>query len=64
MRQFDTEHELRTLRETQIDSVNIFDGFILHVRKDTVSLPNGETASREIIRHIGAVCVIPVTVNN
>ena len=64
MRQFDTEHELRTLRETQIDSVNIFDGFILHVRKDTVSLPNGETASREIIRHIGAVCVIPVTENN
>ena len=61
---FDTEHELQTLKETQTASEEIFDGFILHVWKDTVSLPNGETAVREIIRHIGAVCVIPVTEKN
>ena len=61
---FDTEHELQTLKETQTASEKIFDGFILHVWKDTVSLPNGETAFREIIRHIGAVCVIPVTEKN
>lgn len=62
--QFDQEHERSALAEKQIASETIFDGFILHVRKDTVALPNGETATREIIRHIGAVCVIPVTENN
>ena len=56
----DREHELRALRETQVASEDIFEGKILHVKKDTVALPNGEQAYREIIRH-GAVCVIPVT---
>ena len=42
----DPELELHTLRETQVSSQTIFDGFILHVRKDTVTLPNGEGASR------------------
>ena len=60
---FDTEKELGALRETTAASETIFDGFILHVRKDLVDLPNGEQAYREIIRHIGAVCVIPVTEN-
>jgi len=60
----DTEHELLTLRETQVTSEPVYDGCLLHVRKDTVSLPNGGTAPREIIRHIGAVCVIPVTDDN
>ena len=48
------------LIERQLDSRLIFDGRILHVYDDTVSLPNGHTASREVIRHVGAVCVIPV----
>ena len=34
---------------------------ILHVFKDTVQLPNGNPATRELIRHVGAVGVIPVT---
>ena len=34
---------------------------ILHVKRDTVTLPNGSGSVREVIRHIGAVCVIPVT---
>ncbi len=58
------EHELKMLREKGISSENIFDGTILHVRKDRVALPNGAEGNREIIRHIGAVCVIPVTENN
>ncbi len=49
------------LREEQISSENIFDGFILHVRKDTVRLPNGKLSTREYILHGGAVCVVPVT---
>lgn len=48
------------LRETQLSSKEIFDGRILHVFEDTVRLPNGAAASREYLRHIGAVCVIPV----
>lgn len=51
------EHDLI---ERQLDSKLIFDGRILHVYDDAVSLPNGHEASRELIRHIGAVCVIPV----
>ena len=47
------------LRETQLSSREIFDGRILHVFEDTVRLPNGAVASREYLRHIGAVCVIP-----
>ena len=59
----DPEHELHALRETPVSSQEIFDGFILHVKKDTVTLPDGSPAFREIIRHVGAVCVIPLTEN-
>lgn len=48
------------LVETQVDSREIFDGHIMHVFKDTVRLPNGADASREYMRHIGAVCVVPL----
>lgn len=51
------------LEEKKIASKLIFDGRILHVYDDTVTLPNGEAASREVIRHVGAVCVIPVFEN-
>lgn len=53
--------EENKLREEKISSENIFDGFILHVRKDTVRLPNGNRSTREHIVHVGAVCVVPVT---
>ena len=49
------------LVEKQISSESAFEGKILHVKCDMVKLPNGNEASREIIRHIGAVCVVPVT---
>ena len=49
------------LTEVKTDSQEIFDGVILHVYKDTVQLPNGKPATREVIRHVGAVGVIPIT---
>ena len=49
------------LTEKKISGENIFDGIVLHVRKDTVELPDGNTSTREYIKHNGAVCVIPVT---
>ena len=62
--QFDESSELKRLAETQASTEDIFDGVILHVKRDMVSLSNGSTAVREVIRHIGAVCVIPVTEDN
>ena len=58
---FDTEKEKRELRETMVSSEEIFDGRILHVMRDVVRLPDSSESFREVIRHIGAVCVIPVT---
>lgn len=49
------------LREERVSSQEIFDGAIVHLFKDTVTLPNGNPATREVIRHIGAVAVVPVT---
>ena len=37
-----------------------FDGRLLKVMVDTVTLPNGRQTTREIIAHPGAVCVVPV----
>ena len=56
-----TENE--RLREVRTGSEEIFNGVILHVQRDTVRLPNGNETIREVIRHIGAVCVIPVLDN-
>jgi ADP-ribose pyrophosphatase len=62
--QFNTESEQTRLSEKKISSEEIFDGLILHVVRDTVELSNGNSTIREVIRHIGAVCVIPVTESN
>ena len=61
--EFDIQKENSRLREVRTGSEEIFDGVILHVQRDTVRLPNGSETIREVIRHIGAVCVIPVLEN-
>jgi ADP-ribose pyrophosphatase len=48
------------LVELKVDSEAIFDGKLLHVRRDTVRLPDGTLATREYIVHPGAVLVVPV----
>ena len=57
------EQESKRLREVKLSSEDIFDGVILHVKRDQIALPNGVQTVREVIRHIGAVCVIPVLDN-
>ena len=52
--------EDRDLVEIKESSLPIYDGIILHVFRDTVRLPDGGTAPREVIRHNGAACVIPI----
>lgn len=39
----------------------IFDGKVLHVYCDEVIRPDGKTAKREYAKHLGAVCVVPLT---
>ena len=58
---FDSEAESLRLREVRTGSEEIFNGVVLHVQRDTVRLPNGSETIREVIRHIGAVCVVPLT---
>lgn len=48
------------LRETGLASETLLSGGFLEVRRDTVRLPDGATATREYIRHPGAVAVIPL----
>ena len=47
------------LIEKKLKSEDIFDGNLLHVKRDTALLPNGEQATREWIKHPGASAVIP-----
>lgn len=47
-----------SLREETVSSREAYSGSFLHVYHDEVSLPNGGGASREYIRHVGAVCIV------
>ncbi len=55
------DHKL--LVETKRSSKQVFKGKLLHVFYDEVNLPNGETSSREWIKHPGACAVVPVFEN-
>ncbi|WMJ24199.1 NUDIX hydrolase [Paludicola sp. MB14-C6] len=48
------------LYERTIDTERIYEGKILNLRKDTVLLENGSQATREVIEHNGAVCIVAV----
>src|SRR5690625_750161 len=43
---------------------HIFSGKIISLQVDDVLLPNGQTSKREIVKHSGAVAVIPITNDN
>jgi ADP-ribose pyrophosphatase len=48
------------LAETRLLGERVFDGRLLHVHRDTVRLPDGDTATREYVAHPGAVLILPV----
>lgn len=50
--------EAADFSEITLGSEPVFDGVLLHVRRDTVRLPNGKEATREYIRHPGAAMII------
>lgn len=54
-------NEFQKLEEETLSSREIFDGKVLHVFEDEIILPNGHKATREVIRHVGAVGMVPMT---
>ena len=51
---------MENLKENFIDREQIYDGVVLKVVRDRVSLPNGAEAYREMCLHVGAVAVLPL----
>lgn len=50
----------KKFEEITVKTEQIFKGKIISLQVDHVRLPNGEIASREIVKHPGAVAVIPL----
>ena len=48
------------LEEERISQRNIFKGKFINLREDTIKLPSGKKAAREIVEHPGAVAVIAI----
>ncbi|MBX6392068.1 MAG: NUDIX hydrolase [Burkholderiales bacterium] len=48
------------LTEHRLDSEVVYDGTLLHVRRDRVRLPDGKEAAREYVVHPGAVAILPM----
>lgn len=51
----------KDLEDKQLSHKYIFKGRIINLRVDEAALPNGRTATREVIEHPGGVCVAALT---
>ncbi|WP_442594688.1 NUDIX hydrolase [Neobacillus sp. D3-1R] len=52
---------MNRLEEKTIKTEKIFDGRVISLQVEEVELPNGKTSKREIIKHPGAVAILPIT---
>ena len=52
------------LEEKTVSSDNVYEGKIFTITHDIAELENGDKAVRDVLRHHGGVCVIPVTEDN
>lgn len=52
------------LTEKMLERQDVFDGRIIKVHVDKVSLPNGETAFREVVNHPGGVGILALDEHN
>lgn len=50
--------------EKKIDSLTLYEGRIITLKRDTVELENGALATREVIEHPGGVAVLAVDEND
>lgn len=48
------------LEEIPLSSERIYEGRMINLRRDMVRLPDGNSSSREVVEHPGAVAVVPV----
>lgn len=46
--------------EKKLRRLNTYEGIIINVGLDRVSLPDGSEAFREIVEHPGGACILPV----
>lgn len=53
--------DLHHLRERRLGRTPIYAGRLLRVFEDTVELPGGQRARREVVEHRGAVAIVAVT---
>ncbi len=49
------------LIEKPLSSETLYEGKVIRLRRDTALLPNGSTATREVIDHNGGVCIAALT---
>ncbi|MFJ7661187.1 NUDIX domain-containing protein [Lysinibacillus sp. NPDC097162] len=52
---------MKKFEEKTTQTTSIYDGKIVKLQVDDVTLPNGKSAKREIIKHPGAVAIIAIT---
>ncbi|MBX3064305.1 MAG: NUDIX hydrolase [Anaerolineae bacterium] len=46
--------------EKTLNSESIYSGRVIKLQVDSVELPNGQTSKREVIKHPGAVAMVPI----
>jgi ADP-ribose pyrophosphatase len=56
--------EMKKFEEKTIRSESIYEGKVVQLQVDDVRLPNGKESKRELIKHPGAVAIIPITNDN
>lgn len=52
---------MKKFEEKTLNTNKIFDGNVISLQVDEVSLPNGKTSKRELVKHPGAVAIIALT---
>ncbi|MFS0672736.1 NUDIX domain-containing protein [Ornithinibacillus sp. 179-J 7C1 HS] len=55
---------MNKFEEKTISSKSIYNGKVVKLQVDDVTLPNGKLSKRELIKHPGAVAIIPITKEN
>jgi len=56
----DLSHDDEHLAEKKISGEGVYDGIFLKMKRDIVSLPDGQHAVREYLEHPGAVAILAV----
>lgn len=52
-----------SLQETTLESKSVYQGKILNLRVDTIRMPSGRVATREVAEHSNSVCIVPIDDN-